>query len=232
MRVLMVMTSHDRGNTGQKTGFWLEGFAPPFYAFQEAGAEITLASPKGGQPPIDLNSHGLNFQTDLTRRFDADECAKARLANTVRLDSVLLDDFDTVFYSGGYGPMWDLAEDQNSIDLIEGFIADGKTIAFVCQALAALRYVRNPSGALFVAGRRVTGFTNGEARSTGLIDAIPFLVEDEFLKLGAVFSKVRNWAVHIVVDGQLITGQNPASSGPAANALIDTLLKRARRSQA
>jgi putative intracellular protease/amidase len=229
MKVLIVLTSHDQlGNTGRKTGFWLEELAAPFYAFQEAGAEMMLASPKGGQPPLDPKSDEPVFQTDLTRRFNADEDAKARLANTVRLDSVTQADFDTVFYPGGHGPMWDLAEDPNSIKLIESFIAAGKTIALVCHAPGALHRVKNPDGTPFVAGRNVTGFTNGEEEGVGLTKVVPFLVEDELLSLGATFSKVKDWGVHTVVDGQLITGQNPASSGPAAVVLIDALRKQGK----
>jgi putative intracellular protease/amidase len=224
MKVLLVLTSHDQlGNTGKKTGFWLEELAAPYYAFEDAGAEMTLASPKGGQPPLDPKSDEPMFQTELTRRFNADEAAKRRLANTVRLDSVNQADYDTVFYPGGHGPMWDLAEDPNSINLIESFIAAGKTIALVCHAPGVLHRVKNPDGTPFVAGRKVTGFTNGEEEAVGLTKVVPFLVEDELLSLGAIFSKVKDWGVHIVTDRQLITGQNPASSGPAARVLIEAL---------
>jgi putative intracellular protease/amidase len=229
MKVLIVLTSHDQlGNTGKKTGFWLEELAAPYYAFKDAGAEMTLASPKGGQPPLDPKSDEPTFQTDLTRRFNADEAAKARLANTVRLDSVKQADFDTVFYPGGHGPMWDLAEDPNSIKLIESFVAAGKTIALVCHAPGVLHRVKNPDGTPFVAGRHVTGFTNGEEEAVGLTKVVPFLVENELLSLGAVFSKVKDWGVHTVVDGKLITGQNPASSGPGALVLIDALRKQGK----
>ena len=224
MKVLLVLTSHDQlGNTGKKTGFWLEELAAPYYAFEDAGAEMTLASPKGGQPPLDPKSDEPMFQTELTRRFNADEAAKRRLANTVRLDSVNQADYDTVFYPGGHGPMWDLAEDPNSINLIESFIAAGKTIALVCHAPGVLHRVKNPDGTPFVAGRKVTGFTNGEEEAVGLTKVVPFLVEDELLSLGAIFSKVKDWGVHVVTDRQLITGQNPASSGPAARVLIEAL---------
>jgi putative intracellular protease/amidase len=227
MKVLIVLTSHDQlGNTGKKTGFWLEELAAPYYVFQNAGFEMTLVSPKGGQPPLDPKSDEPNFQTDLTRRFQADDAAKKRLANTVRLDSVNQADFDTVFYPGGHGPMWDLAEDPNSIKLIESFIAAGKNVALVCHAPGALHRVKNPDGTPFVAGRQVTGFTNGEEEGVGLTKVVPFLVEDELLSLGAIFSKVKDWGVHTVVDGQLITGQNPASSGPAAKKLIEVLRKQ------
>lgn len=224
MKVLMVLTSHDTlGNTGKKTGFWLEELAAPYYVFKDAGAEITLASPKGGQPPLDPKSDEPMFETDLTRRFKADREAKAQLAETVRLDSVNQGDFDTVFYPGGHGPMWDLAEDGNSIRLLEAFIAAGKTIALVCHAPGVLHRVKNPDGTPFVNGRRVTGFTNSEEAAVGLTEVVPFLVEDELLGLGAVFSKVKDWGVHTVVDGRLITGQNPASSGDTAKALLAAL---------
>lgn len=229
MKVLMVLTSHDQlGNTGRKTGFWLEELAAPYYAFRDAGAEITLASPKGGQPPLDPKSDEPSFQTDLTRRFNTDETAKAQLANTVQLNSVKQEDFDTVFYPGGHGPMWDLAEDPHSIKLIESFAGAGKTIALVCHAPGVLHRVKNPDGTPFVAGRTVTGFTNGEEEAVGLTKIVPFLVEDEMLKLGAIFSKVKDWGVYTVVDGRLITGQNPASSGPAAVLLIEALRKQGK----
>ena len=224
MKVLMVLTSHDTlGNTGKKTGFWLEELAAPYYVFRDAGAEITLASPKGGQPPLDPKSDEPMFETHLTRRFKADREAKAQLAETVRLDSVNQGDFDTVFYPGGHGPMWDLAEDGNSIKLLEAFIAAGKTIALVCHAPGVLHRVKNPDGTPFVNGRKVTGFTNSEEAAVGLTEVVPFLVEDELLGLGAVFSKVKDWGVHTVVDGRLITGQNPASSGETAKALLAAL---------
>ena len=200
---------------------------PPYYTFKEAGAEIVLTSPKGGQPPLDPKSNEPNFQTELTRRFEADADAKARLATTTRLDSVKAEDFDTVFYPGGHGPMWDLAEDQNSVRLLESFLAAGKTFALVCHAPGALRHVKTPDGKPLVQGKSVTGFTNGEEEKVGLTKVVPFLVEDELMSLGATFSKVQNWGVHTVADGQLITGQNPASSGPTAKLLIDTLNKKA-----
>ena len=224
MKVLMVLTSHDTlGDTGRKTGFWLEELAAPYYFFKDAGAEITLASPKGGQPPLDPKSDEPMFQTDLTGRFKADAAANALLAQTVRLDSVDQKDFDTVFYPGGHGPMWDLAEDANSIRLIESFIAAGKTIALVCHAPGVLRHVKNADGTPFVQGRYVTGFTNTEEEGVGLTKVVPFLVEDELISQGAVFSKVKDLVVHTVVDGQLITGQNPGSSGEAAEALVAAL---------
>jgi putative intracellular protease/amidase len=227
MKVLIVLTSHDKlGDTGKKTGFWLEELAAPYYAFKDAGAEITLASPKGGQPPLDPKSDEPSFQTELTRRFNADQAAKAQLAKTVRLDGVKQADFDTVFYPGGHGPMWDLAEDPNSIQLIESFIAAGKTIALVCHAPGVLHRVKNPDGTPFVAGRRVTGFTNGEEEGVGLTKVVPFLVENELLNLGATFCKVKDWGVHTEVDGRLITGQNPGSSAATAALLIEAVRKK------
>src|SRR5262244_2838705 len=229
MKTLMVLTSHDKlGNTDRKTGFWLEEFAAPYYTFKEAGAEIVIASPKGGQPPLDPKSNEPNFQTDLTHRFEADADAQARLATTVRLDSVKQEDYDTVFYPGGHGPMWDLAEDENSIRLLESFLAASKTFALVCHSPGALRHVKTPDGKLLVAGKTVTGFTNGEEEEVGLTKVVPFLVEDELMSLGATFSKVKNWGVHTIADGQLITGQNPASSGPTARVLIEALNRKAK----
>jgi putative intracellular protease/amidase len=227
MKVLTVLTSHDQlSNTGVKTGFWLEELAAPYYAFKDAGYEIALASPKGGQPPIDPKSEQPNFQTDLTRRFEADAAAKAQLAATVRLASVRQEDFDTVFYPGGHGPLWDLAEDPNSIKLIESFLAANKPVALVCHAPGALRHVKTPDGKSLVAGKKITGFTNSEEKAVHLTDVVPFLVEDDLKARGAKFEKVADWQPFVVTDGLLITGQNPASSGPAAKALIDALSKR------
>jgi putative intracellular protease/amidase len=221
MKVLMVLTSHDQlGNTGRKTGFWLEELAAPYYVFKDAGAQITLASPKGGRPPLDPKSNEPNFRTDLTRRFENDADANAQLDRTVRLESVRQEDYDTVFYPGGHGPMWDLADDTNSVRLLESLVAAGKMFAVVCHSTGTLRHVRTPDGKLFVEGKTVTGFTNGEEDEVELSKIVPFLVEDEMLRLGATFSKVKNWGVHTVVDGRLITGQNPASSGSAARLLI------------
>jgi len=226
MKVLMVLTSHDQlGNTGRKTGFWLEEFAAPYYRFKDAGAEIVIASPKGGQPPLDPKSNEPGFQTDLTHRFEADPAAQARLASTVRLETVRQEDFDTLFYPGGHGPMWDLAEDPQSIALIESFLAAGKAVALVCHAPGVLRHVKAPDGTPLVQGKQVTGFTNGEEEAVGLTKVVPFLVEDEMLALGATFSKVKNWGVHVVTDGLLITGQNPGSSGPGAVALLDLMAR-------
>jgi putative intracellular protease/amidase len=229
MKVLMVITSHDQlGNTGRKTGFWLEELAAPYYVFKDAGVEVTLASPKGGRPPLDPKSNEPENRTELTLRFEQDEDVLAELDKTVRLDSVRQEDFDTVFYPGGHGPMWDLAEDTNSIKLIESFIAAGKTIAVVCHSTGALRHVKTPDGKLLVQDKEVTGFTNGEEEGVGLTKIVPFLVEDEMLKLGAIFSKKMNWAPHVVSDGLLITGQNPHSSGPAANTLMAAVQQKTR----
>jgi putative intracellular protease/amidase len=230
MKVLMVITSHDKlGDTGRKTGFWLEELAAPYYTFKDAGVDITLASPKGGRPPLDPKSNEPEFRTDLTVRFEKDTAAEAQLDGTVCLDSVRQEDFDTVFYPGGHGPMWDLAEDTASIKLIESFIAAGKPIGIVCHSTGALRHVRTPDGKLLVQGKEVTGFTNGEEEEVGLTKIVPFLVEDEMLTLGAVFSKTANWTPHVVSDGLLITGQNPHSSGPAAQTLIAAVKKTGKR---
>jgi putative intracellular protease/amidase len=226
MEVLMVLTSHDQlGDTGRKTGFWLEELAAPYCVFKDARAQITLASPKGGRPPLDPKSQDPSFQTDLTRRFEKDADAEGQLNKTMRLESVKQENYDTVFYPGGHGPMWDLAEDPNSVKLIEAFLAAGKPVALVCHAPGVLRHVKTPAGKPFVEGKNVTGFTDGEEEEMGLTKVVPFLVEDEMMGLGATFSKVKNWGVHTVADGQLITGQNPASSGPAAKVLIETLNK-------
>jgi putative intracellular protease/amidase len=233
MKVLMVLTSHDQlGNTGRKTGFWLEELAAPYYVFKDAGVQITLASPKGGRPPLDPKSNEPDFRTDLTRRFEADADANAQLDRTLRLESVQQEDYDTVFYPGGHGPMWDLAEDKHSVRLLESLVGAGKTFAVVCHSTGALRHVRTPDGKLFVEGKTVTGFTNGEEDAVGLMKVVPFLVEDEMLGLGATFSKVKNWGVHVVSDGRLITGQNPASSGPAARLLLDALSRQAKLEKA
>lgn len=224
MKVLMILTSHDAlGDTGEKTGFWLEELAAPYYIFKDAGAEITLASPKGGQPPLDPKSNEPDFQTDLTRRYEADVAAKAQLADTLVLDGLSESDYDTVFYPGGHGPMWDLAEDQNSAELLQAFLAAGKPIALVCHAPAALRHAQTPDGKPLVAGKKVTGFANTEEAGMHLTDVVPFLLEDELKANGGIYSKGDDNAVHVVSDGLLITGQNPASSGPAAQALLEQL---------
>ncbi|MEV4414101.1 type 1 glutamine amidotransferase domain-containing protein [Catellatospora sp. NPDC049609] len=226
MKVLMVLTSHDQlGDTGRKTGFWLEELAAPYYRFRDAGWDVTLASPQGGRPPLDPKSNEPEFRTDLTRRFEADQAAEAQLDATLRLDSVSADDFDTVFYPGGHGPMWDLAEDPTSIALIEQVVRSGKAIALVCHAPGALRHTTTPEGTALVAGRNVTGFTNTEEEAVGLTKVVPFLVEDELVAKGAHFSKADDWQPYVVTDGLLITGQNPASSGPAADRLISVIQK-------
>jgi putative intracellular protease/amidase len=220
-KVLMVLTSHDQlGNTGRKTGFWLEELAAPYYTFKDAGFDITLASPLGGQPPLDPKSNEPSFQTDLTRRFEADAAANAQLAATLRLDTINQADYDTVFYPGGHGPLWDLAEDQHSIALIESFLAADKPVALVCHAPGVLRHVKAPSGRPLVEGKQVTGFTNTEEEGVGLTDVVPFLVEDELKAKGGVYSKGADWASYVVRDGLLITGQNPASSAEAAELLL------------
>ncbi len=220
MKILMVLTSHDiLGNTGRKTGFWLEEFAAPYYVFADAGASVTVVSPKGGQPPIDPKSDEPNNQTPAQTRFKADDAARKILAHTLRLDSVSSDDFDTVFYPGGHGPMWDLAEDPVSIKLIESFYNSGKPIAFVCHAPGVLRHVKY-KGEPLVKGKRVTGFTNTEEEEVQLTHVVPFLVEDELKKLGGLFEKKDNWQVFAIIDGRLVTGQNPASSTAGAKALM------------
>lgn len=221
MKVLIVLTSHDQlGNTGHKTGFWLEELAAPYYVFKEAGAQLTLASPKGGHPPLDPKSNDPAFQTDATRRFEADSEAKAALENTIRLDSISHDRFDAVFYPGGHGPLWDLAEDKHSIALIENTLNSGKPVALVCHAPGVLRHARNSDGSPLVQGKKVTGFTNSEEEAVNLTEVVPFLVEDELIRNGGQFSKVSDWQPYAIRDGLLITGQNPASSTSAANALI------------
>jgi len=220
MKILQVLTSHDQlGNTGRKTGFWLEEFAAPYYVFTDAGVELTLASPKGGQPPLDPKSDLPENQTPAMTRFKKDEAAQKVLANTVKLADVKAEDFDTVFYTGGHGPMWDLAESPVSIALLEAFYNSGKTIALVCHSPGVLRHVTY-KGESLVKGKHVTGFTNGEEEDAGLTKVVPFLVEDELMRLGAIFEKVRNWQPHSIVDGRLVTGQNPASSTSAAQTLL------------
>lgn len=227
MKILMVLTSHDElGDTGIKTGFWLEEFAAPYYVFKDAGAEITLASPRGGQPPVDPKSDAPGMQTDFTRRFKADPAAQAALARTLELRSVSADDFDAVFYPGGHGPMWDLAGDPASIALIERTLAAGKPVAAVCHAPGVLRRARTADGAPVVEGKTVTGFTNSEEQAVGLTEVVPFLVEDMLRGNGGSFSRGADWKPHVVRDGLLITGQNPASSEPAARMLLEQLAQR------
>ncbi|MBC3940389.1 type 1 glutamine amidotransferase domain-containing protein [Sphingomonas albertensis] len=224
MKILMILTSHDTlGDTGRKTGFWLEELAAPYYIFKDAGAEITLASPKGGQPPLDPKSNEPDSQTDDTRRFEADGEAKAALASTVKLADVSATDFDTVFYPGGHGPLWDLAEDAISIDLIETTLAASKPVALVCHAPGVLRHVKTADGRPLVEGKKVTGFANSEEDAVGLTDVVPFLVEDELTAKGGVYSRGPDWGSYVVRDGLLITGQNPGSSAAAARALLDAL---------
>jgi putative intracellular protease/amidase len=227
MKILMVLTSHDQlGSTGRKTGFWLEEFAAPYFVFRDAGVELTLASPKGGQPPIDPKSDLPENQTPAMSRFKKDSTAQSALAQTVRLGDMKAEDFNTVFYVGGHGPMWDLAESADSISLIESFYNSGKPVALVCHAPGVLHRVTY-KGAPIVKGKRVTGFTNDEEEEVHLTKVVPFLVEDELKRLGAIFEKVPNWQPLSIVDGRLITGQNPASSTFAAQALVSLLARKA-----
>jgi putative intracellular protease/amidase len=224
MNILMVLTSHDQlGDTGKKTGFWLEEFAAPYYALKDAGAAIVVASPKGGQPPLDPKSDEPDARSEDTERFKADEDAQKVLANTVTLDSVSESDFDAVFYPGGHGPLWDLAEDKTSIALIEAFAKADKPVASVCHAPGVLRHVKGPDGAPLVKGRKVTGFTNTEEEAVGLTNVVPFLVEDMLKANGGQYSKGADWGSYVLTDGKLVTGQNPASSREAAEALLKLL---------
>ncbi len=223
MKLVMVLTSHDQlGNTGRPTGFWLEEFAAPYFVFRDAGVELTLASPKGGQPPLDPKSDLPENQTEAMARFKKDAAAQKALANTVKLADVLAEDFDAVFYPGGHGPMWDLAESPTSIALLEAFYNSGKPIALVCHSPGVLRHVTY-QGAPIVKGKHVTGFTNGEEEEMQLTKVVPFLVEDELLRLGAIFEKKADWQPFVITDGRLITGQNPASSTSAAQALLKVM---------
>lgn len=224
MKILMVLTSHDQlGDTGKKTGFWLEEFAAPYYVLKDAGADITLASPKGGQPPLDPKSDEADAQTEATHRFKADPAAQAALASTMLLSDIEAAEYDAVFYPGGHGPLWDLAEDGNSIRLIEAFVATDRPVGAVCHAPGVLRHVRGADGKPLVSGRRVTGFTNSEEDAVGLTDVVPFLVEDMLIANGGHYEKGGDWGVHVVTDGKLVTGQNPASSEQAAKALLALL---------
>jgi putative intracellular protease/amidase len=227
MHVLVVLTSHDRlGNTGKPTGFWLEELAAPYYVFKDAGIEMTLASPKGGKPPLDPKSAEPDAQSDATRRFEADAEAMAVLANTVPLAQVQAAAFDAVFYPGGHGPLWDLADDHASIGLVEAFVRAGKPVAAVCHAPAIFRRTLQLNGRPLVEGKAVTGFSNSEEQASGLTDIVPFLVEDMLKANGGRYSSTADWGVHVVTDGLLVTGQNPASSGPAAQALVALLTTR------
>lgn len=224
MNILFVLTSHDKlGDTGKKTGFWVEEFANPYYNLLDKGAHITIATPKGGAAPIDPSSDSPDAATEATKRFDNDAEAKARIANTKVLSEINPDDFDAVFYPGGHGPLWDLANDKTSIDLIEKFNAQDKPIAFVCHAPAALKGVKNADGTPLVKGKKVTGFTNSEEAAVGLTDVVPFLVEDMLSENGGVYSKKEDWAAYAIQDGNLITGQNPASSELVADKLLHSL---------
>ncbi len=226
MKILMVLTSHDElGTTGKKTGFWLEELAAPYYAFLDAGAEITLASPKGGQPPLDPKSDEPDSQTDETRRFHADSAAQAVLASTVKLDTVDQEAFDAVFYPGGHGPLWDLANDKHSISLIEQTLQAGKPVALVCHAPGVLRDVKNADGTPLVKGKKVTGFTNSEEEGVGLTEVVPFLVEDVLKQNRGLYSRGDDWQSYTVQDGLLITGQNPGSSAETAKVLLASLAK-------
>ena len=226
MKIVMVLTSHDQlGNTGRKTGFWLEEGAAPYFVFRDAGVQLTLASPKGGQPPIDPKSDLPENQTTAMARFKTDEAAPRAFSQTMRLADVKADDFDTVFYPGGHGPLWDLAEDPVSIALLESFYDSGKPIALVCHAPGVLRHVKY-NGEPLVKGKHVTGFTNGEEEAVQLTKVVPFLVEDELLRLGAIFEKKANWQPFSIADGRLITGQNPASSTSVAEALLKLMAER------
>jgi putative intracellular protease/amidase len=227
MRIVMVLTSHDQlGNTGRKTGFWLEEFAAPYFVFRDAGVELTLASPKGGQPPVDPKSDLPENQTPAMARFKEDRAAQQALAQTVKLAEMRAENFDTVFYVGGHGPMWDLAESTDSIALIESFYNSGKPVALVCHSPGVLHRVTY-QGAPIVKGKRVTGFTNSEEEEVHLTNVVPFLVEDELKRLGGIFEKVPNWQPFSIVDGRLITGQNPASSTGTAQALLKVVGQKA-----
>lgn len=227
MNILMVLTSHDRlGDTGKKTGFWLEEFAAPYYVFLDAGAAVTLASPRGGQPPLDPKSDEPDAQTDATRRFRADPQAQSALASTSRLSAMAVEDFDAVFYPGGHGPLWDLAEDADSIRLIETMLAAGKPVAAVCHAPGVFKSVKGPDGEPLVKGKRVTGFTNTEEAAVGLTEVVPFLVEDMLAQQGGRYSKAGDWESYVITDGLLVTGQNPASSEAGAHALLALLKDR------
>nr|MBC7613062.1 type 1 glutamine amidotransferase domain-containing protein [Pseudopedobacter sp.] len=224
MKVLIVLTSHSElGNTGEKTGFWVEEFAAPYYVLADAGVELTIASPKGGQPPIDPKSDTADAQTDATKRFHQDEALKTKLAYSVKLSEVNQADYDAVFYPGGHGPLWDLANDETSIKLIEDFYKHEKPVAFVCHAPAALVKVKASNGEPLVKGKEVTGFSNSEEEAVQLTKVVPFLLEDEMKKLGGNYSKGADWSSYVKKDGLLITGQNPGSSEEAAKVLLETL---------
>jgi len=224
MNILFVLTSHDAlGNTGEKTGFWIEEFAAPYYTFADAGSTITLASPAGGQPPIDPKSALEDFQTDATRRFDLDSDLQKKLSTTLRLSDVSADDYDAIFYPGGHGPLWDLTTDADSIRLIEAFARQNKPVSAVCHAPSVLLNAQDAQGASLFHGKRVTGFSNTEEAAVGLTDIVPFLLEDELKKRGGLYSQGPDWGPYCVQDGVLITGQNPASSAAVAEAVLSLL---------
>ncbi len=226
MNILMVLTSHDQlGNTGKKTGFWLEEFAAPYYVFKDAGARITIASPKGGQPPLDPKSHEPDSQTEATKRFNQDREAQDALANTVLLSSVSYEEFEGVFYPGGHGPLWYLAEDRASIVLIESMYAASRPVAAVCHGPGVFRHAKTPDGKPLVTGRKVTGFANSEEEAVQLTNIVPFLVEDMLKQCGGMYSKGPDWSSHVLVDGKLVTGQNPASSEEAAREFLKLVQK-------
>jgi putative intracellular protease/amidase len=224
MKILIVLTSHDRlGGTGKKTGFWLEEFAAPYYVFKDAGAELTLASPKGGQPPLEPNSAAESALTDATKRFNDDQAAQDELAHTAVLATVSPDGFDAIFFPGGHGPLWDLAEDADSIRLIETFASSDRPIGAVCHAPAVFKHTKGAGGDPLVSGKNVTGFTNSEEEGVGLTDVVPFLVEDMLKANGGNYQKGPDWSSFVVTDGKLVTGQNPASSEEAARKLLELL---------
>ena len=227
MKVLIVLTSHSNlGNTGEKTGFWIEEFAEPYYVLADAGAELTIASPKGGQPPVDPKSESPDAQTPATKRFYGDYDLIDKVAHTIKLSEVHQADYDAVFYPGGHGPLWDLATDEISVSLIEDFYKNNKPVAFVCHAPAALIKVKAPNGEPLVKGKEVTGFSNTEEEAVKLTNVVPFLLEDELKKLGALYSKGDDWSSYVKEDGLLITGQNPASSEATARQLLIALNRK------
>lgn len=227
MKILMVLTSHDQlGNTGRKTGFWLEELAAPYFIFRDAGVDITLASPKGGQPPLDPKSNEPDFQTEDTHRFEQDADATRMLANTVKLADIDQADHDSVFFPGGHGPLWDLTNDRHALSLIEDMLAADKPVALVCHAPGILTNVKAPNGGPIAKGRKVTGFTNSEEAAVQLVEVVPYLLEDVLKEQGADFSSTADWGVHVVQDGLLTTGQNPQSSRETAQSLLETLRQR------
>lgn len=226
MKLLMVLTSHDQlGDTGLKTGFWLEEFASPYYVFKDFNVEVTLASPKGGNPPLDPKSDEPDYQTESTERFRKDEETQKRLANTLKLDSINPSDFDAVFYPGGHGPLWDLAEDKNSISLLETFFKQGKPLGLVCHSPGVLRHTKNNDGEPLVKGKRVTGFSNTEEEAVELTTVVPFLLEDMLKANQGLYSKGDDWTSYVEVDGNLVTGQNPASSEAVAKEILNLLAR-------